>query len=155
MVFQDYELIHTKRVNRQRIGSDIYFHRYFNAFGGWNSVFFVAISAIAGHQLRAGFGNPILFDRFINRFKQESRSLGGCTYSAQLLLGSPPLRRRLRILQNSDVPLILQEGVQELQERTLLRMKPHFLCIFNSFIFNSLIKSLYNNNIVILINTSS
>jgi hypothetical protein len=52
MAFQDYELIHTKRVNRNRIGTDIFRSRYFNAFGSWNSVFFVASAGIAGHQLR-------------------------------------------------------------------------------------------------------
>jgi hypothetical protein len=59
MVFQDYELIHTKRVNRQRIGTDIYLRRYFNAFGSWNSVFLIGAAGLAGHQLRAGFGKYI------------------------------------------------------------------------------------------------
>lgn len=56
MVFQDYELIHTKRVNRQRMGSDPFTRRLFNAFGSWSSVYLVLASAIAGHQLRSGFG---------------------------------------------------------------------------------------------------
>jgi hypothetical protein len=56
MVFQDYELIHTKRVNRQRMGQNPFNRRLFNAFGSWSSVYFVLVSAISGHQLRAGFG---------------------------------------------------------------------------------------------------
>ena len=52
MAFQDYELIHTKRVNRIRHGTDIYRQRYFAAQGGWNSLFFLAAFGGAGHQLR-------------------------------------------------------------------------------------------------------
>lgn len=40
MVFQDYELIHTKRVNRIRRSMDVYNQRMWLAYGGYNSVFF-------------------------------------------------------------------------------------------------------------------
>ena len=39
MVFQDYELIPTKRVNAQRATKSIFLNRLFNAAGAWNSVF--------------------------------------------------------------------------------------------------------------------
>ena len=52
MVFQDYELIHTKRVNRERLGTNPFFSRYFNALGGWSTLYFTVFSGFAGHQLR-------------------------------------------------------------------------------------------------------
>lgn len=52
MVFQDYELIHTKRVNRERLGTNPYTKRYFNALGGWNTLFVTALSGLAGYQVR-------------------------------------------------------------------------------------------------------
>ena len=60
MAFQDYELIHTKRVNRIRHGTDIYRQRYFAAQGGWNSLFFLAAFGGAGHQLRQVCGKNII-----------------------------------------------------------------------------------------------
>ena len=48
MVFQDYELIPTKRVNRQRATRNIFFNRFFLASGGWNSVYFGALFSYAG-----------------------------------------------------------------------------------------------------------
>ena len=39
MVFQDFELIPTKRVNKQRATRNIYFNRLFLAGGGWSSVY--------------------------------------------------------------------------------------------------------------------
>lgn len=53
MVFQDYELIHTKRVNRVRHSTDVYYKRVFNALGGWNTAFFAASFGAAGYQLRS------------------------------------------------------------------------------------------------------
>ena len=47
MVFQDYELIPTKRVNKQRSHRNVYFYRLFNASGAWNSVFFGAFASYA------------------------------------------------------------------------------------------------------------
>lgn len=52
MVFQDYELIHTKRVNRERLSTNIYHKRVFNALGGWNSLYFAAIAGATGYQIR-------------------------------------------------------------------------------------------------------
>jgi len=49
MAFQDYELIHTKRVNRERQRVDIYRQRYFIALGGWNTLFYLAAFGGAGH----------------------------------------------------------------------------------------------------------
>jgi hypothetical protein len=39
MVFGDYELIHTTRVNKQRTGSDPYRNRQFQAQGGYVSLY--------------------------------------------------------------------------------------------------------------------
>jgi hypothetical protein len=56
MAFQDYELIHTKRVNRTRHSQNIFNQRNFNAMGGWNTLYFLTIFGVAGHQLRQAFG---------------------------------------------------------------------------------------------------
>ena len=61
MAFQDYELIHTKRVNRIRSGTDIYRQRYFNALGGWSTLFFLTSFGAAGHQLKQVCGNHNLY----------------------------------------------------------------------------------------------
>lgn len=45
-------MIHTKRVNRQRIGSDPFSRRVFNAAGSWNTVYLTLFAGVAGHQLR-------------------------------------------------------------------------------------------------------
>uniref|UniRef100_A0A7S3MUG2 Uncharacterized protein n=1 Tax=Strombidium inclinatum TaxID=197538 RepID=A0A7S3MUG2_9SPIT len=47
MVFQDYELISTKRVNAQRRGSYVFFNHMFNATGGYNTLFFGGIFGYA------------------------------------------------------------------------------------------------------------
>ncbi len=46
MVFQDYELIHTKRVNRIRRSMDVYNHRLWLAFGSWNTVYFAGVTTV-------------------------------------------------------------------------------------------------------------
>lgn len=46
MVFQDYELINTKRVNRKRLSTDVFNHRLWLAFGGWNSIYFAGVSSV-------------------------------------------------------------------------------------------------------------
>eukprot|EP00347_Sterkiella_histriomuscorum_P010954 403374299 len=51
MVFGDYELIHTKRVNRERSGRDVFKHRYFEARGGYTPYYFGAVSALIVQQL--------------------------------------------------------------------------------------------------------
>ncbi len=56
MAFQDYELIHTKRVNRIRQSQNIFNQRYFNAMGGWTTLYFLGICGAAGHQLRQALG---------------------------------------------------------------------------------------------------
>lgn len=65
MAFQDYELIHTKRVNRVRQGTDIFRQRNFAASGGFHSLFFLASFGIAGHQLRQAYGK-LLESSYIN-----------------------------------------------------------------------------------------
>tara|TARA_B110000305_G_scaffold227941_1_gene277143 strand:- start:253 stop:429 length:177 start_codon:yes stop_codon:yes gene_type:complete len=48
MVFQDYELIPTKRVNKdRRMTKSIFFGRLFNASGSWPSVFYGSLAAYA------------------------------------------------------------------------------------------------------------
>ncbi len=47
MVFQDYELIPTKRVNRQRASKNIYLNRLFLASGGWSSVWLGSVAYYA------------------------------------------------------------------------------------------------------------
>jgi hypothetical protein len=53
MVFQDYELIHTKRVNRERINTDIYRKHIWNSVGGWTTIYMSAATGLAAYQLRA------------------------------------------------------------------------------------------------------
>lgn len=53
MAFQDYELIHTKRVVRERRGTNIYNRRVFNALGGWNTFYFTAFLAASGYHLKS------------------------------------------------------------------------------------------------------
>jgi hypothetical protein len=48
MVFQDYELIQTKRVARQRRAMNIHHRRLWNAFGGWNSLYFGGVAGFMG-----------------------------------------------------------------------------------------------------------
>lgn len=55
MVYQDYELIATKRVNRQRWNNNIMWDRRFHAFGGYSTLFtmgFVSYAAIAFDMIR-------------------------------------------------------------------------------------------------------
>ena len=47
MVFQDYELISTKRVNNNRRGQNIFLNRLFNAGGGYSSVYFGSVFSYA------------------------------------------------------------------------------------------------------------
>ena len=71
MVFQDYELIPTKRVNRQRATKNIYLNRLFLAGGGWSSTYFGTVVAYSW----------ILY----------LRQFGGMHYSngVKMLLGAP------------------------------------------------------------------
>ena len=59
MVFQDYELIHTKRVNRERLSTNIYNKRYFNALGGFNTLFLALSFGATGYQLKSVLGKHI------------------------------------------------------------------------------------------------
>jgi hypothetical protein len=52
MVFGDYEFIHTKRVVRQRQGMNIWVHRQWKNFGGYNTVFLMATSGYLGYSLK-------------------------------------------------------------------------------------------------------
>ena len=45
MVFQDYEIIPTKRVNRERANTNILMSRLFQAGGHWNSVYFGSVAS--------------------------------------------------------------------------------------------------------------
>ena len=48
MVFQDYELIPTKRVNKdRRMTMSIFMNRVFTASGSWPSVFYGSVAAYA------------------------------------------------------------------------------------------------------------
>jgi hypothetical protein len=50
MVYQDYELVATKRVNRQRWNNNIMWDRRFHAFGGYTTLFsmgFVSYAAFS------------------------------------------------------------------------------------------------------------
>ena len=51
MVFQDYELIHTKRVNRERSGMNVFSTRRHHAQGGLNTIFFATIFGTVGYHL--------------------------------------------------------------------------------------------------------
>ena len=52
MVFQDYELIPTKRVNRSRATKNPFLNRLFLSGGGWNSVYLASVFSYAyGLQL--------------------------------------------------------------------------------------------------------
>ena len=51
MVFQDYELISTKRVNRQRHNTNVYLNRLFTAFGGFSTFYFAGVFGMASSQL--------------------------------------------------------------------------------------------------------
>ena len=53
MVFGDYELISTKRTNHERRNMNVFRRRYFNALGGWNTVYTTTLFAAAGYS----FGN--------------------------------------------------------------------------------------------------
>ena len=57
MVFQDYELIHTKRVNRVRASQDPYYQRLAIATGGLNTLYFTAVFAVGGYQFNRLLGN--------------------------------------------------------------------------------------------------
>lgn len=50
MVFQDYELIMTKRVNHERKTIKPFSKRHFNAAGGWNSVYLGVLFGAIGAQ---------------------------------------------------------------------------------------------------------
>lgn len=53
MVFADYELVHTKRVNRERQGTNVFLSRYFKALGGFNTLYFAGLGGYLGYVLRA------------------------------------------------------------------------------------------------------
>ena len=81
MVYQDYELVSTKRVNNSRntFGSSIIGGRLFNAAGGWSAVYFGALSTYTYISLQrvAGvqFGNAAKF------------ALGAPAFAGGLVLG--------------------------------------------------------------------
>ena len=45
MVFQDYELIPTKRVNKYRLAYPVYWKRLFHAMGAYNTLFLGSLTA--------------------------------------------------------------------------------------------------------------
>ena len=51
MAFHDYELIHTKRVVRERRGTNLYRRRRWEAQGGYASWYFAAALGGAGYSL--------------------------------------------------------------------------------------------------------
>jgi hypothetical protein len=50
MVFQDYEIIHTKRVAHDRRGTDIYKKRFHNARGGYIPFYYALLFGIFGYK---------------------------------------------------------------------------------------------------------
>ncbi len=56
MVFQDYELVPTNRVSRQRHNTNLYFRRTFNAMGGYSTVYLMGISYFAGRSVGISSG---------------------------------------------------------------------------------------------------
>ena len=50
MVFQDYEIIGTKRVNRERRAMNAYNHRLFIAAGGWTTVYIAGLAGVIGYN---------------------------------------------------------------------------------------------------------
>ena len=46
-------MIHTKRVNRERLGANPFMNRYLTALGGWSTLYFTVFSGFAGYQLRS------------------------------------------------------------------------------------------------------
>ncbi|TNV84649.1 hypothetical protein FGO68_gene8551 [Halteria grandinella] len=52
MVFQDYELIQTKRVAAQRQSTNPFNKRLWNAAGGWNTLYVTLFFGVAGYQFR-------------------------------------------------------------------------------------------------------
>jgi hypothetical protein len=51
MVWQDYELVHTKRVNRERVGTDPFKYRLFQAAGGYATWYHSFLFAAVGYYL--------------------------------------------------------------------------------------------------------
>ena len=49
MVFQDFELIPTKRVNKTRVNAWILSRRRFNAIGGYSTVYMAGLCGYLGH----------------------------------------------------------------------------------------------------------
>ena len=60
MVFQDYELIPTKRVNKDRYSSWLLSRHRFNAFGGYSTLFMGGIVGYAGSQFGQLTTSPLV-----------------------------------------------------------------------------------------------
>ena len=54
MVFQDYELVQTKRVTRQRYNTNIYVRRTFHAIGGYSTLYMMGLGYFTGKALGLG-----------------------------------------------------------------------------------------------------
>jgi hypothetical protein len=50
MVFEDYELIQTKRVNHDRRATNVFRKRLFNTAGGWSTVYTTAVFGAIGYS---------------------------------------------------------------------------------------------------------
>lgn len=105
MVYQDYELIPSKRVNHQRRGTfSIFFNRLFNAAGGYSSVYFGSVLAYA-YMLKLGshhgasrymLGAPV----FLGGFVAGTFLFGESKEFFHLLRQYPTYRKEFKMIKN-------------------------------------------------------
>ena len=104
MVYQDYELIPSKRVNHQRRGTfSIFFNRVFNAAGGYSSVYFGSVLAYAymaklapGGPSRYMLGAPV----FLGGFVAGTFLFGESKEFFHLLRQYPTYRKEFKMIKN-------------------------------------------------------
>jgi hypothetical protein len=104
MVYQDYELIPSKRVNHQRRGTfSIFFNRVFNAAGGYSSVYFGSVVAYA-YMLKIAQGpfNKYLIGApvFATGFVAGTFLFGDSKEFFHLLRQYPTYRREFKMIKN-------------------------------------------------------
>ena len=105
MVYQDYELIPSKRVNHQRRGTfSIFFNRLFNAAGGYSSVYFGSVLAYA-YMLKLGshhgasrymLGAPV----FLGGFVAGTFLFGESKEFFHVLRQYPTYRKEFKMIKN-------------------------------------------------------
>jgi len=105
MVYQDYELIPSKRVNNNRRGTfSIFFNRVFNAAGGYSSVYFGSVMAYA-YMLKLGAHGP--FNKymlgapvFLTGFVTGTFLFGESKEFFHLLRQYPTYRKEFKMIKN-------------------------------------------------------